>query len=283
MKVDIGDVKLFFDAEGAKMVPDGPEMRERPTLLLLHGGPGFDHSHLKPAHSRLADVAQLIYLEHRGNGRSDRSTPDKWNLNQWADDVYALCRTLDIEKPAVLGLSFGGFVAQAFATRYPDELSKLILSGTAATMRYDRIFAMFERLGGPKARDVAERFWRDASNADALASYLETCFPLYNQTPQDPGMVTRSVMNPDVLGHFFGPGGEGHTFDFLPELKKVRCPTLVMVGDADPVTPVAQSEDIAAALPQNLVRLECFAGCGHGVERDDPDAACRVIRKFLAS
>ena len=43
MKIDIGGVKLWFDVEGAKLVPDGPEMKERPTLLLLHDGPGFDH------------------------------------------------------------------------------------------------------------------------------------------------------------------------------------------------------------------------------------------------
>ncbi len=46
MKVDIGDVKIFFDVEGAKLVPDGPYLRERPTLILLPGGSGFDHSHL---------------------------------------------------------------------------------------------------------------------------------------------------------------------------------------------------------------------------------------------
>ena len=64
MKVDIGDVKIFFDVEGTKLVPDGPHMREKPTLILLHGGPGFDHSHLKPALSPLADVAQLVYIDH---------------------------------------------------------------------------------------------------------------------------------------------------------------------------------------------------------------------------
>ena len=76
MKIDIGGVKLWFDVEGAKLVPDGREMKERPTLLLLHGGPGFDQSHLKPALSELSDVAQCVFLEHRGNGRSDRCSPE---------------------------------------------------------------------------------------------------------------------------------------------------------------------------------------------------------------
>ncbi|MDP6587826.1 MAG: alpha/beta fold hydrolase [Alphaproteobacteria bacterium] len=283
MIIDIGEVKLFFDVEGAKLAPEGPEMRERPTLLLLHGGPGFDHSHLRATHSRLADVAQLIFLDHRGNGRSERSTPDKWHLDQWADDLHAFCLALGIEKPAILGLSFGGFVAQAYAIRYPEQLSKLILSSTAGKMRYDRIFAMFESLGGAAARQIAERFWHDAAAPGALEPYLEICFPLYNQTPQDPDIIKRAVMNPAVLGHFFGEDGEGHKFDFLPELKKIRCPTLVMSGEVDPVTPVEQSVDLAAALPQDLVRLERFAGCGHGVASDDPDGADRVMREFLTS
>ena len=61
MRVLVNGVRLFFDVEGAKLVPDGPAMREKPTLLLLHGGPGFDHSIYKPAYSALADVAQIIY------------------------------------------------------------------------------------------------------------------------------------------------------------------------------------------------------------------------------
>ncbi len=71
MRVLVNGVHLFFDVEGAGLMPDGPIMREKPTLLLLHGGPGFDHSIYKPAYSSLADCAQIIYLDHRGNGRSD--------------------------------------------------------------------------------------------------------------------------------------------------------------------------------------------------------------------
>ena len=63
-------------------------------------------------------------------------------------------------------------------------------------------------------------------------------------------------MNLDVLGHFFGADGEGHRFDFLPRLSEVRCPTLVMSGEIDPVTPVEQSERHRqrAALPPRALR-----------------------------
>src|SRR5262249_48666063 len=90
----------FLDVEGAGQAPDGPAMREKPTLLLLHGGPGFDHSIYKPAYSSLADCAQVIYLDHRGNGRSDRGSKGAWSLAQWGDDIRAFCDVLGIERPS---------------------------------------------------------------------------------------------------------------------------------------------------------------------------------------
>src|SRR5579862_1069073 len=135
MFVTVDGCRLFFDAEGAKLVPDGPRMRERPTLVLLHGGPGFDHSGFKPAFSQLADVCQIVYLDHRGQGRSDHDVPARWTLARWADDVRGACDALGIVKPIVLGQSFGGMVAMAYATRHPDHPGKVIFSSTSARMR----------------------------------------------------------------------------------------------------------------------------------------------------
>jgi proline iminopeptidase len=117
MRVLVNGVRLFFDVEGARLVPDGPSMREKPTLLLLHGGPGLDHSIYKPVYSSLVDCVQVVYLDHRGNGRSDAGPKDAWTLAQWGDDVRAFCHLLGIERPIVLGTSFGGKVALAYATR----------------------------------------------------------------------------------------------------------------------------------------------------------------------
>ena len=81
MRIDIGGCRLFFDVEGAKLRPDGPRMREVPTVLLLHGGPGSDHSIFKPAYSQLANIVQVVYFDHRGDGRSDgRNDPERWRL-----------------------------------------------------------------------------------------------------------------------------------------------------------------------------------------------------------
>src|SRR4029078_11915266 len=135
MRVQVGDVRLFFDVVGMGVIPDGPLMREQPVLVGLHGGPGFDHSGMKEELSSLSEVAQLVLPDQRGNGRSDESTPDRWNLDTWIADVPAFCQALGIEGPILLGASFGGFVALGVAGRYPQLPSKLILVSTAARIR----------------------------------------------------------------------------------------------------------------------------------------------------
>ena len=282
MHTIINNTRIWFDVDGAGLVPDGPVMRRKPTLVLLHGGPGFDHSSFKPGHDALTDVAQILYVDHRGNGRSAYSDPAHWTLDQWADDLRALFGTLGIDKPVVLGLSFGGFVAQNYALRHPDHIGRLVLSSTAAQFRRDRCIETFGRLHGARAQAVAEAFWTDPGDIDKVRTYLTECFPLYNPTPRPPDADKRSTFNPAMLAHFFGPGGEGCRFDFRARLKDIRCPTLVLAGDLDPVTPIADSDDIAAAVPTEWLRYERFPGAGHGVGRDQPDRYLAVLRHFLA-
>jgi proline iminopeptidase len=159
MRVLVNGVRLFIDVEGASLVPEGATMREKPTLVLLHGGPGLDHSIYKPSFSALADVAQVIFLDHRGNGRSDRGPQESWTLAQWGDDVRGFCEALGIARPIVFGASFGGMVAMAYATRHPDHPAKLILVSTEAAgdTYFERRVALFERFGGPEVGALARR------------------------------------------------------------------------------------------------------------------------------
>src|SRR5450631_1160701 len=232
MHVLVNGVRLFFDVEGAGLVPDGPAMREKPTLLLLHGGPGFDHSIYKPAYSALADVAQIIYLDHRGNGRSEDGPQEGWNLGHWGDDVRAFCDTLGIAKPIVLGASFGGMVALAYATRHPAHPSKLVLISTEAAgdTYLDRRVALFERFGGPEVGALARRRFLDVDSPRDQASvdaWRKLAFPLYMRTPRDPNIGSRTVGKPEVALHWFAkPAGESHTFNMFPGLLCIRCPTL---------------------------------------------------------
>jgi proline iminopeptidase len=287
MRVVVNGVRLFFDVEGASLVPDGAAMRERPTLLLLHGGPGLDHSIYKPAFSTLADIAQIVFLDHRGNGRSEPGPRESWTLAQWAEDVRAFCEAVGIERPIVYGASFGGTVALAYAARYPDHPAKLILVSTEAAgdTHLERRVALFERFGGPEVGALARRrFLEGHGHADSASveAWLRLAFPLYTRTPRDPDAVRRTVRHLEVTHWFTRPGGEGHTFNLFPGLPRVQCPTLVLGGEDDPMTPIECQAEIAAALPAHLVRFERFPGCGHAVLPDAPERALAVIRDFIA-
>jgi pimeloyl-ACP methyl ester carboxylesterase len=132
-------------------------MRERPVVVCLHGGPGFDHTSLKHDLAPLAEDAQLVFPDQRGQGRSDESSPDRWNLDTWVEDVRGFCEVLGIERPIILGQSFGGMVALGVAIRCPELPARLIVSSSMARFRLDRALPMFERLGGEEARMVAEQ------------------------------------------------------------------------------------------------------------------------------
>ncbi|MEM9563298.1 MAG: alpha/beta hydrolase [Actinomycetota bacterium] len=286
MHVKVNGVRLYFDVEGAQLVPDGASMRAKPTLLLLHGGPGFDHSIYKPTFSQLAGIAQVVYLDHRGNGRSDRSSPEFWTLAQWGDDVAAFCRALGIESPIVYGASFGGMVAAAYATRHVSHPGKLILVSTEARgySHLDRRVELFERLGGREIGDLARRrFLEGATDPETLDQWLRLAVPLYTRNSMPADAISRAVRNPDVTAAFTRPGGEQRAFDLTPELANVECPVLVLGGQDDPMVPIEAQQDLVDALPASLVRFESFPNAGHGVIPDAPEAAMSTIREFIAA
>jgi proline iminopeptidase len=280
MHVDVGSARIFFEVVGTKLAIDGERMVERPTLIVMHGGPGFDHSTLRPYFDRFAGAHQVIYIDHRGNGRSS-GEPDTWTLAQWGDDVKAFCDALGIEKPVVYGNSFGGMVAMSYASRHPDHPARLILSSTAGRLRLTVTYAMMEARGGPQARAIAERFWTEPDE-ESMAEYMNVCMPLYNPKPNPGEMAARrrALMRREVTRHFVL--GEMRTMDLTRGLAAVRVPTLVLAGAEDPITPLVCAREIAAALPADLVRLEVFEDAGHGVHRDEPERAEAVLRAFLA-
>jgi proline iminopeptidase len=278
MRVRVGDVRLHFEVLGERLVPEGPALRERPTMILLHGGPGFDHNSLRPHLSPLADVAQLIFLDHRGQGRSDESTPDRWNLDTWIGDIAGFCDVLGIEKPILFGHSFGGMVALGVGIRHPELPSKLVISNSAAKFRPDRALEMFERLGGPEARAAAEAYFT-TPREETREEFMEVCYPLYGPVAPDPEARARIVARHEVGIHYFGD--EINTFDWFPELDRIAVSTLVLAGELDPITPFACSEEMASAIAG--ARLEVFEGAGHAPFRDRPEETLAVIREFALS
>jgi pimeloyl-ACP methyl ester carboxylesterase len=281
MFVTVNGARIFFDTAGSGLAIDGETMRSKPALIVMHGGPGFDHTTMRPYFDRFADTHQVIYIDHRGNGRSG-GEPETWTLAQWGDDVKDLCDALGIEKPVVFGQSFGGMVAIAYATRHPGHPSKVVFSSTAARMRFDETLDIFEGRGGAQARDAASRFWNRMQDAD-FADYMRICMPLYNP----PGAVTtdqaaarrRAITRTDMMRHF--SLGEIKTMNALADLSRVTCPALVLAGGYDPVTPVSCAREIFDALPPANRRLEVFETAGHGVYRDEPDRAEVLLRDFF--
>src|SRR5215207_6956469 len=140
MQIEVNGTRLWFDVDGAALVPDGPGMRERPTVVLLHGGPGsFDHSYFKPDLAPLTGVAQVVYLDLRDHGRSARHDPADWTFEVCADDVRAFCDVVGIARPIVYGHSMGGFVAMLYGARHPGHAGALILQSTMARFDLERL------------------------------------------------------------------------------------------------------------------------------------------------
>jgi len=261
MKVEIEPgVRLFVDIDGAGLVPDGPSMVERPTVVLLHGGPGLDHTMYKGVDAMvLDDIAQVVFYDHRGNGRSDRGTADQWTLDTWADDVVRLCDALGIERPVVVGASFGGFVAQRYLARHPEHPSKVVLACTSARLDIDAIARRFTELGGETAGTTARQFF--GGDVSVMPAFTEHCIPLYATEPLDPDSMVRAVTNPELMTHFFL--GEGTTMDLRAGLAAATCPVLVLGGELDPVMPRDMVREVVDALPADVRHFEELPGISH--------------------
>jgi proline iminopeptidase len=281
MRIALEDeLRLYVDVDGAGLRPDGPSMREVPTLILLHGGPGFDHSSFKAFFPRLSDRLQLIYYDHRGMGRSDGSDPGDWNLDTWAGDLARLIDLLGLERPLLFGQSFGGYVALRYAIEHSADLGGLVLSSTGARHVADDCLEAFARLGGDEARTTAADFFSDPDDR-TFARYSELCMPLYNTTPQDHDIRQRQILTPKVLYHFWA--GEFRRFDFMSELRRISCPTLVLAGVEDPITPPPRALEMADALDSQLARVELIPSAGHGVYRDAPAAFAETLTDFIGA
>lgn len=285
MFVELNGRRIFFDVDGEKLAPDGPVLREKPTLMAIHGAPGIsDHAAMKPWFKDLRDHMQVIYLDLPGAGRSDGlPDPSDYSLEHWADDVADFSRALGIEKPFVLGISGGGFVAQAYAIKYSDATSGVVFAGTQAKMNTERSIAVFKRLGGAPAEEAARALLTTDLTPDAVQAFNQHCMPLYSQTPQDPNAAARMIYREELARAFHQPDtGIWYTMDLLTDLARVTCPVLVLAGEEDPITPIEDSEDIVAALTSADVQFARMAGCGHATWRDKQQESFDIIKEFVA-
>jgi pimeloyl-ACP methyl ester carboxylesterase len=283
VRVDIGGARLFVEILGPEWVLEGEELRRRPTLVALHGGPGVDGTKLRHQAAHLADVAQIVVPDQRGHGRSDRGAPEDWNLARWAADVVALCEVLEIDRPVVMGTSFGGFVAQKYASEYPDHPGGLVLVSCGA--RYPARDEAVERaraIGGSEAAEAMRRDIEEVSEESA-AEWSRVLGPLMSlKAGSDPDYERLEALRIRTMEvNFHHHRGEARGMDLQPGLRRVRCPTLVLVGKHDPIVPVEMGQEIVDAIPEGLARLVSVPNAAHELFVDNPDVVYGEIRAFV--
>lgn len=269
MYVDIGGSKLFFDiiSSGLELHPDGD--REKPVLFVHHGGPGGDHGSFRPYLDVLGEVAQVVYIDHRGTGRSEDAAPETYTVAQMADDLETLRQHLGFGRIMLLGHSFGGMVAQSYALRHPESLEGLILSNTApdwgfwADARQNA-----ERVATPEQQELVETLFSGGiSSQEEYREWKAKCMPLYYRAPRTGALSAiagRATGRYEVTSHMMANELPG--FSVLDDLHRITAPTLVMTGAYDWVTPPSQAERIAARIPNADYVL--FEESGHPMFAD---------------
>jgi proline iminopeptidase len=284
MHASLRDTRLFFDIEGLGLVPDGPRMIERPAAMIIHGGPGGENSGFKPVMSALTDTMQLVYFDHRGQGRSDRGDPTRYTLDENVEDMEALRRHLGLGAIVSIGTSYGGMVAMAHAARYPAAVSRLILIVTAAHGRFiSRAQAIVRQRGTPEQQRVCDTLWAGGFRTeDELREYYRIMGPLYARRDNPEAAAdgrARAIHAPEPLNRAFGPNGFLRSFDLRPELGRIAAPTLILAGRHDWICPPEFSEEISRLIPGSTLRV--FEDSSHSIRVDEPEAMLGAIRGFV--
>lgn len=282
MFAKIRDTQLYFDIEGSGLVPDGSQMREKPVAFLIHGGPGVDHSSYKPTFSALSQKMQLVYFDHRGQGRSARGDKSTYTLDNNVEDMEALRQYLGLNKIVVIGGSYGGIVALTYAIRYPQNVSHLIAIATVPDSRFlARAQEILQERGTPEQIAIAQHLWDGNFETETqLRDYFRIMQPLYSITakpdaPQD--TQSRTILSIDAINQAFG--GFLRSYNILGDLHKITAPSLVIGARHDWICPPEFSEEIAQAIPNADLRI--FENSGHIIRADEPEALLDAIAGFL--
>lgn len=278
MHIDVNGSRLWFDVDGPALVPDGSQMRHRPTLVLVHGGPGgFDHSYFKPDFGRLAEHAQVVYLDLPGHGRSDWGDASAWSFEACADDIRAFCDTVGIAAPIVLGHSMGGPIVLLYGARHPGHAARLIVQSGFARWDPPRLVEGFRSVAGDEIAELARRSYAGEPVPD---EEWDRVFAAFGPHLPDEEREAHTPNNGELNTH----GMElVRRLDIVDQLGQIDAPTLVSVGELDPVTPIAAAEEIVAALRPGIAQLDVVAGAGHFTWLDNPDDYWPAITKFIRS
>jgi len=283
MLATVNGAKIFFDIEGMGLAPSGFDMVHKPVAFVLHGGPGLDHSYFKPWLSPLAEDFQLVYIDHRGTGRSERVPLETCTMEQLADDLEELRKLLGFGKITVMGNSFGGMWGQVYALRYPESIERLILITTSPSHEFwTAATGELERRATPEQKAVGPSLFEGkVTSEEAFMEWWGVMLPLYFYKWDDTiggQMVKRGVDNPQTAAYMFE--NVIPSYDVREGLPSVTAPTLVCSGRHDWVTPVSECEAIVELIPN--AELAMFEASGHMPFIEEQDKFVAVVRDFLA-
>ena len=289
MLAKVRDTEIFFDILGSSLAIENGALIERPTSFVSHGGPGAEHSVMRPGMDPLGEYSQVIYWDHRGQGRSARGDIKKYNLDENVEDMEALRIHLGIEKIVSVGTSYGGMVAMAHAARYPHSVSKLLLIVTAAHAGFNaRAQQIVATRGNALEIEAARKLWAgELTTVDAMRDFFRSTWALYSTTFNESKRATneeslqRFIYSPDAMNQAFAPGGFLQSYDLRPELKNIIAPTLILAGRHDWICAPEFSEEIHKLIPSS--QLKIFEKSSHSIRGDEPEEFHQTVREFITS
>jgi proline iminopeptidase len=290
--VDAGGVMIYYKSIGTGE-----------PLVALHGGPGASHDYLLPGLIPLARDNRLILIDERGSGRSEKlDDVSGYTVENMVEDVEAVRVALGLGKINLLGHSYGGVLAQAYALQHQEHLSHLILCSTFhSTKQLNDVFVQMKAKMSPELRariDTMEKaglygHGKDYAKGRYTDDYMETAwgegyFPyLYgarpdaNFSPQGMG-----VMSWDLYKVMWGSDGEfvvsGNltSVEYADRLSSLTVPTLITVGDHDQVDP-SISRDMQSKIPGS--KLVVLPNSGHMTFVDQPKLFIQAVDEFIHS
>ncbi len=269
MNVELSDGYQMFVEELGSGLP----------IVVLHGGPGLDHTHLRPWLDPLGDEFRLLYVDERGQGRSKRVDPATLSLEVFARDVDMLAEALELDRFAVLGHSFGAIITTWHAINLGTAEAYVISGGGDSSEKLMAdVEASLEEMG-EAGKPIAESWeWEQTVQTPAECAELmriQTPFHFHGEPPSDFALDT--VYVPDVL-RYFATAGYGD-FDYAPDLGRVSKPTLVVVGAHDRTT----TPRAARVLHEGITGSEYaeIEGAGHMSMVEAQGAYLDGVRDFL--
>jgi proline iminopeptidase len=258
-------------------------------IVVLHGGPGLDHHEFADYLDPLAERGyRLILVDQRASGRSPRCDPRTWTLETMAEDVVSLARSMGLDRYAVLGHSYGAFVALQNAVDFPNMAAQTIVSGGVPSAKYladvEKQLASFEPV---HLREQIAASWEKESSvrtAEEFAQLMTEQWPFHFANPEDPRIeeydrrTAGSVLSPEVLRQF--ASNDYGAIEVEDRLSEVSQPVLVLAGRHDRVCSAKAAEAIARGI--HGAELVIFEHSGHMTFVEEQDAYLDAVSGFLS-